>query len=185
MTVIIDEIIETLERGGAQRYGGEAVSQLQHALQCARLAEEAGADDDLIVAALLHDFGHLTHELGEDCAQHGVDDAHEHRAERLLASYFPAAVVAPIRFHVDAKRYLCAVEPDYHAALSLASRHSLALQGGPFADAAAAAFAAGPHAEAAVALRRWDDLAKDPAVATPPLEHYRPHLERCLLTVRT
>jgi predicted HD phosphohydrolase len=149
----------------------EAVSALEHALQCAQLAEWAGSAPSLVAAALLHDIGHFADDevvsLGDT-----VDDEHELRALPLLAQGFGAAVLEPIRLHVAAKRYLVADEPAYRATLSPASLHSLMLQGGPMGPVEAAAFAALPFAFDAVALRRWDDLAKTPGRPTPPLSYY-------------
>lgn len=164
------------QRGKAQ-YGGEAVSQLEHALQCATLAEQAGQSAGLITACLFHDLGHLVHHLGEDVADRGIDDRHEYRASPVLETLFPAAVTMPIRLHVAAKRYLCAVDEDYWASLSPASKRSLELQGGTFSASAATAFIQQPYAEAAVRLRRWDDLAKVPNLATPDLEHFVPFMQ--------
>lgn len=172
-----DRILDILETSGAVQYGDEAVSQLQHALQCAHLAECSGAPASLVVAALLHDFGHLIHKLGEDAAARGIDDRHEALGRKYLARWFDEDVTAPIGLHVDAKRYLCATEPDYFDTLSPASVQSLELQGGPFGEAEAAAFIAQPHAQDALAVRRWDEQAKDPEAATPGLEHYRPCIE--------
>jgi OPA family glycerol-3-phosphate transporter-like MFS transporter len=165
------------ERGHAA-YLGEPVSQLEHALQSAWAAEKAGADSPRIAAALLHDVGHLLHNLPEDCAKSGIDDRHEGLGSHWAERWFGPAVSEPIRLHVDAKRYLCAIEPAYHDGLSEASRLSLRLQGGPMTPEEVERFRQGPHAEAAVALRRWDDAAKVPGLATPDLEHFRPHLER-------
>jgi phosphonate degradation associated HDIG domain protein len=163
---------------GQEAYLGEAVSQLEHALQSAWAAEKAGADSSLIVSALLHDLGHLLHNLPEDCATHGIDDRHEGLGARWVERWFGPAVSEPIRLHVAAKRYLCAVEPSYHDGLSEASQRSLKLQGGTMMPAEVEAFRQNVHAEAAVALRRWDDEAKVPGLATPDLDHFRPHLER-------
>ncbi|WP_369959144.1 phosphonate degradation HD-domain oxygenase [Pseudomonas benzenivorans] len=167
---------ELFARRGHHPYG-EAISQCQHALQCATLAERSGCDDNLVIAALLHDIGHL-HEVPETAENH--DSRHEQRAAELLRPLLPEAVWQPIRLHVAAKRYLCATDPAYHAALSPASRHSLALQGGPFAPREVAAFLRAPFARQALVLRRLDDLGKDPAMQTPPLEHFHPRLERLL-----
>src|SRR5215469_13301675 len=114
----IDEIFELLERRGAADYGGERVSQFEHALQCATLAEEAGADAALITAALLHDIGHLVHELGHEPAARGVDDRHERHGRDWLSRRFGENVTEPVLLHVDAKRYLTATDPDYLATLS-------------------------------------------------------------------
>ncbi|MEL6327140.1 MAG: phosphonate degradation HD-domain oxygenase [Cyanobacteria bacterium J06626_23] len=172
----LSRILEILDREGDARYGTEAVSQLQHALQSATLAMQAGAEPELITAALLHDFGHLVHTLGEDAAERGIDDRHEHRALGYLKTLFGPAVTEPIRLHVNAKRYLCAVDSSYWAALSPASKCSLELQGGIYSETEAAAFIEQPHAPAAVELRRWDDLAKVPDLHTPTLDAFEPVL---------
>ncbi|MGE8359248.1 phosphonate degradation HD-domain oxygenase [Pseudomonas sp.] len=156
---------------------GEAISQTQHALQCATLAERSGCNDSMIIAALLHDIGHL-YETPDDIDQH--DLRHEEHAANLLRHVLPEAVWQPIRLHVAAKRYLCAVDVQYQAGLSQASQHSLALQGGPFDDREAEAFLRAPYAQDALTLRRLDDLGKDPAMRTPPLEHFYPRLQRLL-----
>ncbi|MEO0458865.1 MAG: phosphohydrolase, partial [Cyanobacteria bacterium P01_A01_bin.114] len=120
-----------------------------------------------------HDFGHLVHNLGEDAAERGIDDRHEYRALGFLTSLFDAAVTEPIRLHVEAKRYLCAVDKSYWLSLSPASKQSLDLQGGIFTAAAAEAFIQQPYAVEAVKLRRWDDLAKVPDLPTPPLAEFQ------------
>ena len=165
------------QRGQAQ-YGGEAVSQLEHALQCAVLAEAAGQPAEMIAACLFHDLGHLVHHLGENPARQGIDDRHEDRAIPVLEKIFPAAVTIPIQLHVAAKRYLCAVDGDYWDALSAASKRSLELQGGAFSPVAAANFIQQPGAEQAVQLRRWDDLAKVPNLHTPDLEYFLPYVQK-------
>jgi phosphonate degradation associated HDIG domain protein len=164
------------ERGGAA-YLGEPVSQTEHALQTAWAAERAGAGSALIAAALLHDVGHLLHDLPEDCALAGIDDSHESRGAHWLERHFGPEVTQPVRLHVPAKRFLCATEPPYLSLLSEASLRSLQLQGGAFSAQAAARFRCTSHAEAAVALRRFDDQAKVPGLLTPDLEHFRAYLE--------
>ncbi len=175
---MMDEILGLMLRQGARQYDDEPISQLAHALQCAAWAERAGAPPPLVVAALLHDYGHLV-AADEAAARHGIDAQHERIGAAALARWFGDDVVAPIRLHVDAKRYLCVAEAGYAAALSPASVRSLALQGGPFTAAGAAEFLARPFAPDAVALRRWDELAKDPDAETPGLDHYRPLLAAC------
>ena len=175
----VDRIFATLETAGKARYGMEAINQLEHALQCATLAEEDGADAALITAALLHDIGHLIHKL-DDAAAQGVDDRHEALGEKLVRRWFGEGVVRPIALHVDAKRYLCAVEGPYFDHLSPASVRSLELQGGPFARDEAEEFIARAGAPEAVRLRRWDDDAKVKDLATAPLSHFRPYVEACL-----
>ena len=171
---IPDHIIALLEKAGADRYGMEAVSQLEHALQCAMHAERTGSSPELITACLLHDIGHLVGDGDEGEAENGVDAGHEHLAADWLERYFPAAVTAPVRLHVDAKRYLCRAEPHYWAGLSQASKTSLEVQGGIYSAEEATGFIARPFAADAVLLRRWDDAAKTPQLKTPDLAHYRP-----------
>lgn len=180
MALTISNISELYLSQGALQYGSEAVSQQQHALQCAHLAERAGASSELIAAALLHDLGHLV----APAAVHdkpGVDDLHQYLALPFLRGVFTDAVLEPIRLHVDAKRYLCQADRHYYAALSPASQASLVLQGGPFTADEAAAFLIRPFASDAVALRRWDDMAKDASATTPAWAHYVAVLERSLL----
>src|SRR5262249_4343349 len=118
----IDSLFTLFREKGNGAYFGEAVTETEHALQCAHLAEQSGAPPELIAAALLHDVGHLLHGLPEDAAERGLDGRHEEEGAAWLRGHFGPAVVDPVRLHVAAKRYLCAVEPDYHAGLSEASR---------------------------------------------------------------
>ncbi|MBA4063924.1 MAG: metal-dependent phosphohydrolase [Isosphaera sp.] len=173
---VLDTIDRLFATHGAAEYGGEAVSQLEHALQAAALAEAAAAGPDLVAAALLHDVGHLLHGGGY-AAGRGVDDRHEDLGVRFLAKAFGPAVTEPVRLHVAAKRYLTAARPGYLARLSPASIRSLALQGGPMTAAEVAGFEANPHHAAAVKLREYDDAAKAVGRATPPLAHFRRYLE--------
>ena len=177
----VEEIVELLKGRGSADYGGEGVNQLEHALQCAALAEQAGADAALITAAVLHDIGHLVHDLCCEPAARGIDDRHELRGSEWLSSRFGTDVTEPVRLHVAAKRYLTATDTDYFATLSPGSVRSLALQGGPFTAELAAGFFGLPHARAALQLRRWDEGAKIRGKPTPGLEHFRPYLETSLL----
>jgi phosphonate degradation associated HDIG domain protein len=165
---------------GAEEYHGEAVTQLEHALQSAAAGEREGASSELIVAALLHDIGHLLQSHGEDAAERGIDDRHESLGQRFLQKHFGRAVTEPVRLHVAAKRYLCAVEPEYLARLSPASRRSLELQGGPMSRSEAATFEGEEFYREATQLRRWDDMAKVPGLPTPKLEQFRDRIERAL-----
>lgn len=163
-----DRIFQLLSDKGSRLYGEEAVTQLEHALQCAALAQANGANDELITAALLHDLGHLM----RDVSVQGEDDRHQYRALHLLRRRFGPAVLEPIRLHVDAKRYLCAMKPGYMEKLSPASIHSLELQGGVFSAHQTRRFVCQPYWRDAVRLREWDDEAKVLDARTPPLDHF-------------
>ena len=157
----------------AQRLYDEAVTELHHALQCASLANSAGAPPALVAAALLHDVGHLV--LDDNVSldeQLTADAGHDCAGAGLLARWFGPDVTEPVALHVEAKRYLCAVDAGYHGRLSPASVRSLTLQGGPMDADECAAFEAQPHHEAAVALRRWDDAAKTAGLDVAPFETY-------------
>jgi gamma-butyrobetaine dioxygenase len=180
MSAVVDQIAALFEREGAEAYLGEPVSIAEHMLQTAFEAELAGAPNELVSAALLHDIGHLVHGMAHDAAEHGIDTVHEEAGARWLKRAFGPAVTEPIRLHVAAKQYLCAVENDYLAVLSPASVHSLVLQGGPFTPDAAAEFRARPHADDAVRVRRWDDAGKIAGRVTPDFDHFRAVLETCL-----
>lgn len=177
----LEDIELVFARRGGEQYSGEPVTQLQHALQTAHLAEQSDADDQLVTAALLHDLGHLLQEFGETPTLRGVDDVHQYAALPFLRGLFPDRVLGGISLHVDAKRYLCATRPGYHEALSDDSKRSLVLQGGVFDADQAAAFIARPGAADAVRLRIWDDLAKDGAARTPTLAHFMARARRCAL----
>ncbi|NBT42845.1 MAG: HD domain-containing protein [Alphaproteobacteria bacterium] len=173
---ISDRLYKTLEVHGASQYGSEDVSQLEHALQCALQAEEEGATEALITAALLHDIGHLVHKLGV-AAERGIDDLHETLGEKLLRRHFKEDVVLPVALHVDAKRYLCFAEASYFDTLSFASVRSLELQGGRFDQDEADCFIQKPGSKDAVRLRRWDDRAKIAGKTTPDLRHFWDYVE--------
>jgi len=175
---IVDEIMGLYARRGCDVYFGEPVSQLEHALQTALQAEQECASDTLIAAALLHDIGHLLRKLSEDIADRGVNGRHEQVGAMWLARYFPAAVTEPVRLHVAAKRYLCAIDDEYQRGLSAASTRSLALQGGPMSDEEVREFEASPHAREGALLRRWDDLAKVAGLKAPGLAQYQFLLEK-------
>ena len=180
-----DDLALLFARHGANQYSGEPVTQLEHALQTAHLAEQSGADDALVTACLLHDLGHLLNDQGRGVddtpSLRGIDDTHQYFALPFLRGLFPDAVLDAIRLHVDAKRYLCRANAGYHARLSDDSKRSLELQGGVFDAAAAAAFLAQPGAHAAVMLRQWDDLAKQADLATPSLAHFLDRAAACAL----
>lgn len=182
MSALIDEIFRVFEEQGAAQYLGEQVSMKEHMLQSAHAAAQDGAPPTLVAAALLHDYGHFVHDHPVDAAEHGIDTQHEEVGHAFLSRHFGPAIAEPIRLHVAAKRYLCAVDPSYLAELSPASVHSLELQGGPYSESEVGEFEAGPYAQDAVRLRRYDDIGKIPGLDVPELESYRPLLESVIVS---
>ncbi|MDY7577663.1 phosphohydrolase [Herbaspirillum sp. RTI4] len=176
MSLTLPEISQLFDHLGARLYGGEAITQREHALQAAWSAEQAGEEDSLIIACLLHDLGHLLFEQNDADLASGKDDLHQFKIIPFLRGLLPPEVTEPIRLHVDAKRYLCQHEAAYYEALSAASKMSLALQGGIMDATAASAFATHPYASQAIALRRYDDAAKVVGLITPPFSHFLPTL---------
>lgn len=181
MALTLSDIEQLFRDHGHIEYSGEGVSQVEHALQAARFAEQENAGDALVTAALLHDLGHLLNRQGETPTLRGIDDQHQYFAIPFMRPLFPAAVIEPIRLHVDAKRALCSLEPGYYEGLSDESKRSLQLQGGVFMREEAGAFLAKPHAREAMRLRRWDDKAKVAGAATGALDHYLEIAARCAL----
>jgi phosphonate degradation associated HDIG domain protein len=182
MALSYTDIISLFEKRAGNQYGREAISQLEHALQCAHLAETAGETDESVIAALLHDVGHLiaAENAGVVDDVQERDDLHQYIALPFLRGALPDAVLEPIRLHVDAKRYLCGAEASYWASLSDASQRSLELQGGPLTEAELGVFMEQPFAEEAVRLRRYDDFAKTPHQPTPDLAHYAKKLQHVM-----
>jgi phosphonate degradation associated HDIG domain protein len=184
----VDAIAELFASAGAADYLGEPVTVAAHLLQAGALAQQAGAPPSLVAAALLHDVGHLRGadalageiEVSGRELMAGSDNNHGERGAQWLAQWFPESVTDPVRLHVAAKRYLCATEPSYFGLLSEASVYTLAVQGGPMTDAEAREFEREPHAADAIAVRRWDDQAKDPSADVPGLDWYRPLLASLL-----
>ncbi|WP_298800336.1 phosphonate degradation HD-domain oxygenase [uncultured Pseudonocardia sp.] len=169
----IEVIAELFERAGSVEYLGEAVTQAEHMRQAAALAEATGAPAPLIAAALLHDVGHFQGAVTGRDLMRGTDNRHSHTGADWLAQWFGPEVTEPVRLHVAAKRYLCAVEPGYLDLLSPASVHTLRVQGGPMSTDEARAFEDLPGVRDAVEVRRLDDDAKDPAAPTPGFDHFR------------
>jgi len=168
------EVLALLENSAGAAYYGEPVTQLEHALQCAQLARDAGASDDMVIAALLHDIGHMLE--AEDAQRHeeiGVINHDDVGAEYLLKHGFPRRIAELVRGHVDAKRYLTASNPSYAAKLSEASTATLALQGGPMSREEAAAFQGDALFAEKLRLRSWDEQAKRRGWQVAPLESYR------------
>ncbi len=179
----VDDIFNRLLTFGHRQYG-EEVTELEHALQSAMLANDCGEPHALVAACLLHDYGHLLHDLGEEIAGTGIDARHEMIGAASLASSFPAAVVEPIRLHVAAKRYLYQQDESYFKSLSAASRQSLALQGGPMTEAEIIEFEELEYHQEAIRLRHYDDRAKIQHLVVPPLETYRTMLESLRISPR-
>ena len=177
---IVKRIGEVFDRNGKALYGGEAVTQTQHALQCATLAEQDGASPELITASLLHDIGHVLDPEFEAALEREEDLYHEDIGEAFLADWFGDAVTQPVKLHVGAKRYLCAVDETYKDKLSPASLQTLRLQGGPMTADEVLAFENNGHHRAAVQLRIWDDRAKDPGQATPGIDHFMEYVRQSL-----
>jgi gamma-butyrobetaine dioxygenase len=176
----ISVIAKLFATEGATGYLGEPVTQASHMLQAAALARASGARPPLIAAALLHDVGHVTAAVSGHDLMRGTGNRHNEAGADWLAQWFGPEVTEPVRLHVAAKRYLCAVEPGYAGTLSPASVYTLAVQGGPMDAAERARFEAHPHAHDALRLRRWDDAAKDPAATPPAFGYYQPMLRRLL-----
>jgi gamma-butyrobetaine dioxygenase len=173
MSGVVDEIEAMFSSEGAQDYLGEAVSIATHMLQAADRARGLGAPPALVVAALLHDIGHFTGSRTGAELMAGTDNHHDEQAAAYLSQYFGPEVVEPVRLHVAAKRYLCAVEPGYIGVLSEASVYTLSLQGGPMSAGEVAAFEANPYAADAMLLRRCDDGGKDADREPPAFAEFR------------
>ncbi len=168
----VKQLIEQMfEERGALHYG-ESVTQLEHALQCASLAQQAGVGSALVIAALLHDIGHMVHDDAAAAFKEARDDHHEALGAKWLRRHFVDAVVQPVAWHVQAKRYLCLRESGYWDALSAVSKQTLVLQGGPMNEAEATRFEQQAYAQDAVMIRRWDDTGKREDAEVLPLQHF-------------
>ena len=178
---VADEIFELFRTRGQDAYYGENVSILEHSLQTAWFAHRSSAARCLVVAALVHDIGHLLHGLPENVANQGIDGRHELAGESWLRSRFAPEVTEPVRLHVEAKRYLCYADSGYSGRLSPSSMQSLALQGGVHSGDEAREFERNAYFRDAIALRRWDDAAKIPGLGVPDLGAYRNALDGLVL----
>lgn len=182
MAGAVDEIFELYAAKGSGAYFGERVTQLQHALQTANLARKAHASEEVILAALLHDIGHLLG--GEQHDEIGVIDHDTSAIEWLRSRRFSEHLIRLVSSHVSAKRYLTATNPSYRDRLSEASRKTLQLQGGPMSQEEAIAFARSPWLDEILRVRSWDEQAKDPDAEVPGLETYRGMLAAHLASAR-
>jgi len=180
----VPPIVQQIEALYASRalgnYFGEAITQLEHGLQAAYFAQAGGASEAVVIAALLHDVGHLLVDVPADLADWTHDAQHEQTGADWLAHYFGPQVTEPVRLHVAAKRYLCATDAGYYARLSAASVHTLQLQGGAMTPAEVAAFEANPFHQAAVLLRLCDEQGKVLGFAAPALSTYRARIAALL-----
>ncbi len=175
---IVDFLADIFERRGDEEYLGEPVTMAEHMLQGATIAKHEGQREEIIVAVLLHDIGHFTSEFGTFSMADTEDRYHEEAGARVLARFFPSVVTDCVRFHVAAKRYLCATRPEYLALLSEASIHSLNLQGGPMSAEEVAAFERNPNLEDIIAVRYLDDAGKRPDMETPGFADFAPMVQR-------
>ncbi|NKB76613.1 MAG: HD domain-containing protein [Gammaproteobacteria bacterium] len=174
---IVPYLADIFHRRGAESYLGEAVTMSQHMLQAAQNAEQAGENQSVITAALLHDIGHYTGEFPEDYIEQGIDNRHQITGAAVLEKFFHADVVEPVRWHVEAKRYLCAVDEGYFRRLSEASVETLKLQGGPFNSEQITEFERNPYMDSIIRVRKYDDAAKDQDKDTPTIDHYLPIIQ--------
>jgi [1-hydroxy-2-(trimethylamino)ethyl]phosphonate dioxygenase len=175
---IVDFLGSIFDRRGGEEYLGEPVTMGEHMLQGATIAEQNGQPEEIIVAALLHDIGHFTSEFGTFTMDDTEDRHHEDAGGEVLERFFPTVITDCVRYHVAAKRYLCATRPEYLSLLSEASVHSLNLQGGPMQPDEVAVFESNPNLEKIVAVRYLDDAGKHPQMETPDFWHFAPMVQR-------
>jgi phosphonate degradation associated HDIG domain protein len=175
---IVDFLGSIFDRRGSEEYLGEPVSMGEHMLQGATIAEQNGQPEEVIVGALLHDIGHFTSEFGTFTMDDTEDRHHEDAGAAVLERFFPQIITDCVRYHVAAKRYLCAARPEYFRRLSEASVHSLNLQGGPMSDEEVVEFEKIPNLEQIIAVRYLDDAGKRPDMETPDYWHFAPMVQR-------
>lgn len=175
---IVPFLADIFERRGSEAYLGEPVTMAQHMLQGATMAETQGLPEDVIVAALLHDIGHFTSEFGTYHPDDTEDRHHEDAGAEVLSDFFPSVVIDCVKYHVAAKRYLCATRPNYFDRLSEASVHTLSLQGGPMDADEVAAFEANPNLKKIIQVRYLDEAGKRPDMETPSFSHFAPMVQR-------
>ncbi|KUJ73661.1 phosphodiesterase [Ruegeria marisrubri] len=175
---IVAFLADIFERRGGEEYLGEPVTMAEHMLQGATIAEQNGMPEDIIVAALLHDIGHFTSEFGTFTMEDTEDRHHEDAGAEVLAPFFPSVVTDCVKYHVAAKRYLCATRPDYFKRLSEASIHSLNLQGGPMSAEEVAEFEKNPNLEKIIQVRYLDEAGKRADMETPGFRHFAPMVQR-------
>ncbi len=175
---IVSFLEDVFERRGGEEYLGEPVTMAEHMLQGATIAEQNDQPEIIIVSALLHDVGHFTSEFGMFSMDDTEDRHHEDAGAEVLQAFFPTLVTDCVRYHVAAKRYLCATRPSYFDRLSVASVHSLQLQGGPMNDTEVLEFEKNPNLKEIIAVRFLDEAGKHPDMVTPPFSHFAPMVQR-------
>ncbi|AZV76729.1 HD domain-containing protein [Parasedimentitalea marina] len=175
---IVAFLEDIFERRGGEEYLGEPVTMAQHMLQGATIAEQNDQPEIIIVSALLHDVGHFTSEFGMFSMDDTQDKFHEDAGAEVLQDYFPTLVTDCVRYHVAAKRYLCATKPSYFDRLSEASIHSLNLQGGPMNEDEVQVFEQNPNLTEIIAVRYLDEAGKHADMETPPFAHFAPMVQR-------
>jgi len=175
---IVAFLEDIFERRGGEEYLGEPVTMAEHMLQGATIAEENGQSEEIIVAALLHDIGHFTSEFGTFSMDDTQDKFHEEAGAKVLEDFFPSIITDCVRYHVAAKRYLCATKPEYLGRLSEASTHSLNLQGGPMNTEEVSEFEQNPNIKEIVQVRYLDDAGKHADMKTPAFAHFAPMVQR-------
>jgi 2-amino-1-hydroxyethylphosphonate dioxygenase (glycine-forming) len=174
-TQIAAEIMNFYEQHGGEEYAGEKLTQLEHMVQAAQLAEEQGYDDEVILAAFLHDVGHIC-EAGHgdnEMDGFGIKDHEEIGAAFLKDKGFSKRIVRLVQSHVEAKRYLTLKNPSYYEQLSVASKKTLEYQGGRMEEDEAAAFEQYPLFDLIIKMRKWDEQAKIEHKPVPDLNRYR------------
>ncbi len=175
---IVDFLGDIFERRGGEEYLGEPVTMAEHMLQGATIAEQNGQDEDIIVGALLHDIGHFTSEFGTYHPDDTEDRHHEDAGAYVLEPFFPSVITDCVKYHVAAKRYLCATKPEYFKRLSPASVHTLELQGGPMNADEVAEFQSNPNLEKIIQVRYLDEAGKRDDMETPDYWHFAPMVQR-------
>ena len=169
---------DIFDRRGGEEYLGEPVTMAEHMLQGATIAEQNGLDEEIIVGALLHDIGHFTSEFGTYHPTDTEDRHHENAGAKVLAPFFPSIITDCVKYHVAAKRYLCATKPEYFARLSAAAVHTLELQGGPMNPEEVAAFEKNPNPKKIIQVRYLDEAGKIADMQTPDYWHFAPMVQR-------
>ncbi|MEH6833045.1 MULTISPECIES: HD domain-containing protein [Falsihalocynthiibacter] len=175
---IVDFLGSIFDRRGGEEYLGEPVTMGEHMLQGATIAQQNGQSEEIIVAALLHDIGHFTSEFGTYSPDDTEDRHHEDAGAEVLERFFPTVITDCCRYHVAAKRYLCATKPEYFSRLSAASVHTLHLQGGPMSVEEVAEFERNPNLKDIIAVRYLDDAGKREDMKTPDFWHFAPMVQR-------